>query len=64
MRGAPLSAASGLDFTNDRLTQPLIRKDGQLAPSTWEEAFELIGKILDARFGTDQRCAARLDPTY
>jgi NADH-quinone oxidoreductase subunit G len=34
------------DFANreDRLTQPLIRKDGQLAPSTWEEAFELIGK--------------------
>ena len=34
------------DFANreDRLTRPLIRKDGQLAPSTWEEAFELIGK--------------------
>jgi NADH-quinone oxidoreductase subunit G len=34
------------DFANreDRLTQPLIRKDGQLTPSTWEEAFELIGK--------------------
>jgi NADH-quinone oxidoreductase subunit G len=28
----------------DRLTQPLIRKDGRLTPSTWEEAFELIGK--------------------
>ena len=34
------------DFAHneDRLTQPLIRKDGQLAASTWEEAFELIGK--------------------
>ena len=34
------------DFANreDRLTQPLIRKDGQLAASTWEEAFELIGR--------------------
>jgi NADH-quinone oxidoreductase subunit G len=34
------------DFANreDRLTQPLIRKNGQLAPATWEEAFELIGK--------------------
>src|SRR5450631_3099539 len=34
------------DFANreDRLTQPLIRKDGQLAAATWEEAFELIGK--------------------
>jgi NADH-quinone oxidoreductase subunit G len=34
------------DFAHheDRLTQPLIRKDGQLIPSTWEEAFELIGR--------------------
>ena len=34
------------DFAHheDRITQPLIRKDGQLVPSTWEEAFELIGK--------------------
>ena len=34
------------DFADDpeRVTTPLIRKDGQLAPSTWEEAFELIGK--------------------
>ena len=34
------------DFVHheERLTQPLIRKDGQLVPSTWEEAFELIGK--------------------
>ncbi len=33
------------DFANheDRLTQPLIRKNGRLTPSTWEEAFELIG---------------------
>jgi NADH-quinone oxidoreductase subunit G len=29
---------------NERLTQPLIRKDGKLTPATWEEAFELIGK--------------------
>ncbi|MGA7909483.1 MAG: NADH-quinone oxidoreductase subunit NuoG [Candidatus Sulfotelmatobacter sp.] len=36
----------GFDFANheERLTQPLIRKNGQLTPSTWEEAFELIGK--------------------
>jgi len=34
------------DFANheQRLTQPLIRKDGKLTPSTWEEAFELVGK--------------------
>jgi len=28
----------------DRLTQPLIRKNGRLTPSMWEEAFDLIGK--------------------
>jgi len=34
------------DFAHheDRLTKPLIRKNGRLTPSTWEEAFELIGK--------------------
>ena len=34
------------DFVHhkDRLTQPLIRKNGKLTPATWEEAFELIGK--------------------
>jgi NADH-quinone oxidoreductase subunit G len=34
------------DFANheQRLTQPLIRRDGKLTPATWEEAFELIGK--------------------
>jgi NADH-quinone oxidoreductase subunit G len=36
----------GFDFANheDRLTKPLIRKDGKLTPATWEEAFELVGK--------------------
>jgi NADH-quinone oxidoreductase subunit G len=34
------------DFANheERLMQPLIRKNGKLTPSTWEEAFALIGK--------------------
>jgi NADH-quinone oxidoreductase subunit G len=34
------------DFAHhaERLTQPLIRKDGKLTPATWEDAFELIGK--------------------
>jgi NADH-quinone oxidoreductase subunit G len=34
------------DFANheERLTQPLIRKNGKRTPSTWEEAFELVGK--------------------
>ena len=36
----------GFDFANheERLTQPLIRKNGKLTASTWEEAFELAGK--------------------
>jgi len=36
----------GFDFANheERLTGPLIRKDGKLTPATWEEAFGLIGK--------------------
>jgi NADH-quinone oxidoreductase subunit G len=36
----------GFDFAGHegRITQPLIRKSGQLTPSTWEEAFETVGK--------------------
>jgi NADH-quinone oxidoreductase subunit G len=36
----------GFDFANheDRLSKPLIRKDGKLTPATWEEAFALIGR--------------------
>src|SRR5215470_11212429 len=34
------------DFANshERIKQPLIRRDGRLVPSTWDEAFDLIGK--------------------
>ncbi|MGB8013520.1 MAG: NADH-quinone oxidoreductase subunit NuoG [Terriglobales bacterium] len=34
------------DFAHhqERITQPLVRKNGKLKPVTWEEAFELIGK--------------------
>jgi NADH-quinone oxidoreductase subunit G len=34
------------DFADhaERLSQPLIRKNGTLTPSTWEEAFALIGE--------------------
>jgi NADH-quinone oxidoreductase subunit G len=42
----------GFDFASneERLTQPLIRKDGKLTPATWEAAFELIGrKFAEAR---------------
>lgn len=36
------------DFLNvkERLTHPLIRKEGELSPSTWEEAFDLISERL------------------
>jgi NADH-quinone oxidoreductase subunit G len=36
----------GFDFASneERLTRPLIRKNGKLTPATWEEAFELVGK--------------------
>ncbi len=36
------------DFAHskERLTQPLIRRGNKLTPSTWEDAFELIGKRL------------------
>src|SRR5437660_2188242 len=36
----------GFDFADNdqRIKQPLIRKDGRLTPASWEEAFELIGK--------------------
>jgi len=43
------------DFAHhkDRLTEPLIRKNGKLTPATWEEAFELIGKqFRDVRDGS------------
>jgi NADH-quinone oxidoreductase subunit G len=36
------------DFASheERLTRPLIRKEGKLTPATWEEAFEVVGKKL------------------
>jgi NADH-quinone oxidoreductase subunit G len=36
------------DFAHnkERITQPLIRRNGGFVPATWEEAFELIGKRL------------------
>jgi formate dehydrogenase alpha subunit len=48
----------GFDFIGhpDRLTQPLIRRDGALAPATWEEALDLVARRLaeiKARHGPD-----------
>jgi len=39
----------GLDFVHspDRLTTPLIRRDGKLEEATWDEALDLVAKKLD-----------------
>jgi len=36
----------GLDFVSsaDRLTQPLVRKDGELVPAGWDEALDLVAR--------------------
>jgi len=38
----------GFEFVNhpDRLTQPLIKKDGQFVPATWDEALDLVADKL------------------
>jgi formate dehydrogenase alpha subunit len=38
----------GMEFVNhkERLTLPMVRRNGELAESTWEEALELIAKTL------------------
>ena len=48
----------GYDFVyaKDRLTQPLMRKNGELAPATWDEAMGYVAeRLLDIRdkFGPD-----------
>ncbi len=56
------------DFAHhqDRLTQPLIRKNGRLTPSTWEEAFELIGsasrKFASSMVDRPSECSDRIAP--
>jgi predicted molibdopterin-dependent oxidoreductase YjgC len=48
----------GYDFihSKDRLTRPLVCRDGKLAPATWEEAMRLVsGRLLEIRdkYGPD-----------
>ncbi|MBY5991493.1 formate dehydrogenase subunit alpha [Ferrimonas balearica] len=40
----------GFDFigSDERLTQPLVRRDGQLQPASWEEAIALVAERLGA----------------
>lgn len=48
----------GFDFVHhrDRLTQPLIRKEGKITEASWEEALSLVAKKLSdikAEYGAD-----------
>ncbi len=45
-----LKGRFGYDFINhpDRLTTPLVRRDGVLQPATWDEALELVAPRLTA----------------
>ncbi|MCH7653903.1 MAG: molybdopterin-dependent oxidoreductase, partial [Chloroflexi bacterium] len=48
----------GFDFVNhpDRLTTPLIRKNGELTPASWEEALNLIVEKLSQYRGDSFGC--------
>ena len=48
----------GVDFVGhkERLTEPLVRRNGDLVPASWDEALDLVGKRLSEikqRFGPD-----------
>ena len=48
----------GYDFihSRERLTQPLVRRDGELVPETWKDAMEFVaGRLLEIRdkYGPD-----------
>lgn len=48
----PKGASFGaLDADPDRLTGPLVRKDGELSPATWAEAFQAVATGLGAVTG-------------
>lgn len=47
----------------DRLTQPLIRRSGELAPATWSEAAAFIAERLGSLGGKDVGVAIRADST-
>jgi predicted molibdopterin-dependent oxidoreductase YjgC len=43
-------------YSDRRLTRPLIRKDGELVPASWEEALDLVARRMmeiKERFGPD-----------
>ncbi|HEX9887937.1 MAG TPA: molybdopterin-dependent oxidoreductase [Nitriliruptorales bacterium] len=51
----PKGAAYGeLHDDPDRLTQPLVRRDGELVPASWDEAFEEVARRLAPILETDR----------
>jgi formate dehydrogenase alpha subunit len=44
----------GLEFVHapDRLTQPLVRRDGRLQPATWDDALDLVARKFAASLGS------------
>jgi formate dehydrogenase major subunit len=40
----------GMDFVHspERLTEPLVRRDGVLQPASWDEAYDLIAERFEA----------------
>lgn len=44
----------GLEFVHapDRLTQPLVRRDGRLQPATWDDALDLVARTFAASLGS------------
>ncbi len=48
---------------DDRLRSPLVRKDGELVPATWEEAAQVVRDRLGGLSGKDIGIALRADAT-
>lgn len=54
-KGASLGA---VDDDPDRLTRPLVRRDGELRPATWDEAFAEVDRLLGPLLATDRDTVA------
>ena len=59
----------GMDmiYSLNRVTTPLIRKDGVLVPAEWDEALDLVAKkfreIKDS-YGADRNCGVKFCPLH
>lgn len=54
-KGASLGA---VDDDPDRLTRPLVRRDGELREATWEEAFAEVDRLLSPLLADDRNSVA------